>query len=201
MVHAVAVQDTIIPNEREAEIFKILTSTLSHGSLSSVLRCAGGWVRDKLLGLESDDIDIAVDNMLGREFADHVNSFLQSQKLDTRKVSLSVKSAGFHECPRTCGTVLRPALIRQRVYFSGFKRFTAYIAYRDDKQGVETFLPGARCIGKLLSPFWSPHNQALHVRLGTWPSSQSCSRKFVWLAGVLSVLHSGYVALRDGALF
>ncbi len=30
---------------------------------------AGGWVRDKLMGIESDDIDIALDDMYGEEFA------------------------------------------------------------------------------------------------------------------------------------
>lgn len=81
-----AIVDRIEPTERERKLFKVLTDTLKHGELSTVLRCAGGWVRDKLLGLESDDIDIAVDNMLGKDFADHVNRFLESQDLDTRKV-------------------------------------------------------------------------------------------------------------------
>ena len=37
--------------------------------LQTTLRVAGGWVRDKLLGKESDDIDIAIDDMKGEEFA------------------------------------------------------------------------------------------------------------------------------------
>jgi len=37
------------------------------------MRVAGGWVRDKLLGIESDDIDIALDNMSGPEFAEIIN--------------------------------------------------------------------------------------------------------------------------------
>ncbi|KAJ2049075.1 CCA tRNA nucleotidyltransferase, mitochondrial [Coemansia sp. S16] len=41
-----------------------------------VLRIAGGWVRDKLLGLESHDIDIAIDNMSGFDLAQHVNQYL-----------------------------------------------------------------------------------------------------------------------------
>lgn len=41
-----------------------------------VLRIAGGWVRDKLLGLESHDIDVAVDKMTGYELAQHVNGYL-----------------------------------------------------------------------------------------------------------------------------
>jgi tRNA nucleotidyltransferase/poly(A) polymerase len=39
---------------------------------NTVLRCAGGWVRDKLLGRDSLDIDIALDNMLGKDFAEKV---------------------------------------------------------------------------------------------------------------------------------
>ena len=81
-----AVQDRITPTEKERKLFSVLTNTLQHSGLPTVLRCAGGWVRDKLLGLESDDIDIAIDDMLGREFAEHVNKFLESQSLDTRKV-------------------------------------------------------------------------------------------------------------------
>lgn len=85
-----AVRDGITPTEREDRLFKILTGTLDHAGLTTVLRCAGGWVRDKLLGLESDDIDIAIDNMLGREFAEHVNSYLESQNKEIRKVCLCI---------------------------------------------------------------------------------------------------------------
>jgi tRNA nucleotidyltransferase/poly(A) polymerase len=46
--------------------------------LTTTLRCAGGWVRDKLMGRQSLDIDIALDNMLGKEFADEVNKYLKS---------------------------------------------------------------------------------------------------------------------------
>lgn len=46
--------------------------------LSTTLRCAGGWVRDKLMGRTSLDIDIALDNLMGREFADRVNEHLKA---------------------------------------------------------------------------------------------------------------------------
>lgn len=36
--------------------------------LKTVLRVAGGWVRDKVLGKQSKDIDIALDDMKGQEF-------------------------------------------------------------------------------------------------------------------------------------
>ena len=78
---------TITLTERESEIFAILRKTLDHGSLKTTLRCAGGWVRDKLLNLESDDIDIALDDMLGKEFAEHVNEYLISQSSNAQKVA------------------------------------------------------------------------------------------------------------------
>jgi tRNA nucleotidyltransferase (CCA-adding enzyme) len=37
---------------------------------------AGGWVRDKLLGKQSNDIDIALDDMMGQEFAIMINAEL-----------------------------------------------------------------------------------------------------------------------------
>lgn len=37
------------------------------------LRAAGGWVRDKLLGLSSTDIDIAIDTTTGTRFARMLN--------------------------------------------------------------------------------------------------------------------------------
>ena len=63
------IQEPIKLTDLERDIFDVLLSTKRNRNLSVVLRCAGGWVRDKLLGLDSLDIDIALDNMMGREFA------------------------------------------------------------------------------------------------------------------------------------
>jgi len=56
---------------------------VKHYDLPVTLRVAGGWVRDKLLGKSSADIDIALDCMLGREFAKKVNQYLQSRGEET----------------------------------------------------------------------------------------------------------------------
>lgn len=46
----------------------------SNGPL--VARFTGGWVRDKLLGHQSHDIDIAINTMTGLEFAEGLNDFI-----------------------------------------------------------------------------------------------------------------------------
>ncbi|KAJ1723003.1 CCA tRNA nucleotidyltransferase, mitochondrial [Coemansia erecta] len=52
-----------------------------------VLRIAGGWVRDKLLGLSSHDIDIAIDHMSGFELAQHVTQYLAESGATARSVA------------------------------------------------------------------------------------------------------------------
>lgn len=70
------VKDKIDLTDKEKKIFQLLLHALRHSNLDTQLRVAGGWVRDKLLGKDCCDIDIAVDNMLGREFCEKVNQYL-----------------------------------------------------------------------------------------------------------------------------
>ena len=69
---------TITLNENEANAFDILRKTNEHYKLNSVMRAAGGWVRDKILGKSSDDIDIAVDNMTGEDFVNKVKEYVET---------------------------------------------------------------------------------------------------------------------------
>lgn len=59
--------------------------------LKTQLRVAGGWVRDKLLGLESNDIDIALDDMMGETFVRDLQYYLdrnkEESKIDENKFS------------------------------------------------------------------------------------------------------------------
>ncbi|KAH6587723.1 hypothetical protein BASA50_011327 [Batrachochytrium salamandrivorans] len=68
----------------ESKIRELLLSTAAHIQSAEpdqpplVLRIAGGWVRDKLLGKDSDDIDIAINSMKGEPFAHHLKAYMLS---------------------------------------------------------------------------------------------------------------------------
>jgi tRNA nucleotidyltransferase (CCA-adding enzyme) len=52
-----------------------------------VSRIAGGWVRDKLLGKECHDLDIAINDMMGYEYATYVNKYLESRGIPVRSIA------------------------------------------------------------------------------------------------------------------
>ncbi|KAJ2540361.1 CCA tRNA nucleotidyltransferase, mitochondrial [Coemansia sp. RSA 1822] len=76
--------------EKEHEICSLLNNVADHIHTTTnqqlTLRIAGGWVRDKLLGLASHDIDIAVDHMSGYTLAHHVTTYMQTHSLATSSV-------------------------------------------------------------------------------------------------------------------
>ncbi|KAK1371817.1 tRNA nucleotidyltransferase cca2 [Heracleum sosnowskyi] len=88
MSRVVEVRERIELNDKEVKIFNRLRDVLTHFGLDTQLRVAGGWVRDKLLGKECYDIDIALDNMLGREFCEKVNEYLLSSGEETHGVGV-----------------------------------------------------------------------------------------------------------------
>ncbi|XP_071708414.1 tRNA nucleotidyltransferase cca2-like [Rutidosis leptorrhynchoides] len=74
----VPLKESVNITDKERKIFDLLLQVVKHFKLETQLRVAGGWVRDKLLGKECYDIDIALDNMLGREFCEKVNDYYVS---------------------------------------------------------------------------------------------------------------------------
>ncbi|MFW6122344.1 MAG: CCA tRNA nucleotidyltransferase, partial [Petrotogales bacterium] len=63
----------------EKEVFSILGNVIEQKAPSTTIRVVGGWVRDKLLEVPSDDIDIMIDNMTGEKFAKLVTEHLGSK--------------------------------------------------------------------------------------------------------------------------
>lgn len=72
----------------EDQVFSTLKAAAATFTPSTTIRVAGGWVRDKLLGRDSHDIDIALDDITGREFAEHVNAYQVSVGLRTSSIGV-----------------------------------------------------------------------------------------------------------------
>ena len=70
---------------KEKSLFDLLMKMLQEKNMQLTLRVAGGWVRDKLVGKESHDIDIALDTMMGGEFAKLVSDYIKEKGLATSK--------------------------------------------------------------------------------------------------------------------
>lgn len=73
--------------DKEAALRRFLLDTSAYVGASEhrtppQLRITGGWVRDKLLGSTSHDIDIGIDSMTGYPFANFIRSFLDSAEND-----------------------------------------------------------------------------------------------------------------------
>lgn len=78
---------------REQKIFHLLLAVLEkNGQKDTVLRVAGGWVRDKLRGVWSDDIDIAISDLTGLALAEMVNAELQARGEEAHSVGLIRKN-------------------------------------------------------------------------------------------------------------
>ncbi len=61
-------------NEKEEKCFSTILNILKKNNLNSIIcRVAGGWVRDKFLGKECDDIDITINEMKPGQFANLIN--------------------------------------------------------------------------------------------------------------------------------
>jgi len=88
MASSVKAADAIELTELETQIFETLLMSTKKAGLDTTLRCAGGWVRDKLLGKGSDDIDIALDNLMGRQFAEKVNEYLNAAGHETHSIGV-----------------------------------------------------------------------------------------------------------------
>ncbi|KAL4761055.1 tRNA adenylyltransferase [Aspergillus foveolatus] len=71
----------------------------AHGDgTKTVLRFTGGWVRDKLLGVESHDIDVAINNMTGYQFGTMLKEYLDiPENLDKYKGQNGEKELSLHK--------------------------------------------------------------------------------------------------------
>lgn len=69
-------QRTIELTPAENTLRRILLDVAASLKEQPELRFAGGWVRDKIRGGDSNDIDVAISSMTGQEFALHMRDYL-----------------------------------------------------------------------------------------------------------------------------
>lgn len=73
----------IVLSEEEVQLRALLLDVSNHVGQKPPkyprpqLRFTGGWVRDRLLGLNSKDIDIGIDSMTGYQFGSKINEYLE----------------------------------------------------------------------------------------------------------------------------
>ena len=73
----VAKQSIISFSDKETLFLDQLRAFLSTYKLTTIPRIAGGWVRDKLFGIASADVDVALDNCGGRPFCEAFIAFVK----------------------------------------------------------------------------------------------------------------------------
>lgn len=83
-----AVAESIELTRKEWELLEVLRDFVKEECPDIVLRIAGGYIRDKLLGKPSSDIDIAISNMSGEEFATKLVTWMKSKKMHTRGMAM-----------------------------------------------------------------------------------------------------------------
>lgn len=93
-------------NEREHQLRALLLDVAEYIDRSKVakepviLRWAGGWVRDKLLGIETHDIDVAINAMTGVSFAQHISDYCDSPNAVTKHKLGPTDIGNLHKVPR-----------------------------------------------------------------------------------------------------
>ncbi|CDO93341.1 unnamed protein product [Kluyveromyces dobzhanskii CBS 2104] len=99
-------------NKVETEICTLVKEFCSHYDKTSkdteplVARITGGWVRDKLLGNDSNDLDIAINTMTGEQFAEKLCAFLKERGLETHSLHTIDKNPSKSKHLETCTTKL-----------------------------------------------------------------------------------------------
>lgn len=86
----------VLPNKTQQQSRTTITNhELQHVDDKEQLqiRVAGGWVRDKVLGIQGYDIDIAIDSLSGVEFATLVQQYISSTTLTHKAPTMGVISA------------------------------------------------------------------------------------------------------------
>ncbi len=86
--HMLVATKELVLTEQELQVLRTLKQVVSDEKLDTVVRVAGGWVRDKLIGRENHDLDITLDDMTGAQFARMVHQHLTKTGQETSSVAV-----------------------------------------------------------------------------------------------------------------
>lgn len=64
----------------EQQVFSTILAIDKQFNLGQQYRVVGGWIRDRLLGVQSDDIDIALDKMTGQQFKQYAEQYARQNQ-------------------------------------------------------------------------------------------------------------------------
>ena len=95
-------ENGVLLTQTEKEIFEMVSSRCGDFNPPVVARAAGGWVRDKLLGKESDDIDIAIENATGLAFAENLKSKIKNDNIKIVVIEANPDQSKHLETARVC---------------------------------------------------------------------------------------------------
>jgi tRNA nucleotidyltransferase/poly(A) polymerase len=115
----------------EERIFAFIRQAIGVMPKAPVARVAGGWVRDKLLGKPSKDIDITVEGTTGTEFANSLRRYAIETQGQNQKIVSRVKD-----------TEARPEQIKNLAV--AFLRIFGQEIEILGIRGKEVYLPGSR---------------------------------------------------------
>ena len=81
------VDEAITLSVEEEELFGVILAACARSLVGgTVARVCGGWVRDKMLGEESHDVDVTINNLTGTQFAQLVQEVLASRGAELSKL-------------------------------------------------------------------------------------------------------------------
>lgn len=135
------IKESVTLNETEVNIKNLLLEFCNHynskiddESNHLVLRITGGWVRDKLLGDESNDLDIAINHLSGEEFVQKLTEYLTQYhpNLPLRTVHTIKKNPEKSKHLETCTTKI-------------YDRDIDFVNLRSEKYTLDSRIPVIEC--------------------------------------------------------
>lgn len=76
------------PTLEEEEVFTLLRDVINIKSPTTVLYLVGGIIRDRLLGIKSSDVDIAVSNMTGEQFCKLIEEYQKDRSFNYKEYTV-----------------------------------------------------------------------------------------------------------------